>query len=236
MTLATYRSLLFAPGHDASRLHAAFASEADAVVADLEDSVPAADKSRAREVVAEVLAGPTGTAARLIRINSPDSGPDERDLELLAALEVDAVVVPKATPEIIAALGPSGPPIVAVVETAVGLRLAFETATSVRVEALALGANDLAADLGLEATPGAQELLYARSKLVIDSIAAGLRGPFDRVYPHLGDPSGLEADAAFARSLGFRGKSTLSPGHVGLINGVFSALPEVTAKDAIYRS
>ncbi|MGZ8696047.1 MAG: HpcH/HpaI aldolase/citrate lyase family protein [Gaiellaceae bacterium] len=235
MTL-TYRSLLFAPGHDASRLHAAFASEADAVVADLEASVPAADKSRAREVVAEVLAGPTGTAARLIRINSPDSGPDERDLELLAALEVDAVVVPKATPEIIAALGPSGPPIVAVVETAVGLRLAFETATSVRVEALALGANDLAADLGLEATPGAQELLYARSKLVVDSIAAGLRGPFDRVYPHVDDPSGLKADAAFARSLGFRGKSTLSPGHVGLINGVFSALPEVTAKDVIYRS
>ena len=73
MTL-TYRSLLFAPGHDASRLHAAFASEADAVVADLEDSVPAADKSRARDLVAEVLAGPTGTAARLIRINSPDGG------------------------------------------------------------------------------------------------------------------------------------------------------------------
>ena len=182
MTL-TYRSLLFAPGHDASRLHAAFASEADAVVADLEDSVPAADKSRARDLVADVLAGPTGTAARLIRINSPDSGPDERD-----------------------------------------------------VEALALGANDLAADLGLEATPGAQELLYARSKLVIDSIAAGLRGPFDRVYPLLDDPSGLEADAAFARALGFRGKSALHPGHVGLINGVFSALPEPAARDAIYRS
>ena len=235
MTLA-YRSLLFAAGHDATRLRAAFASEADAVVADLEDSVPVDQKARARDVVADVLGGPTGTAARLVRINSPEGGPDDRELELLAALEVDAVVVPKATPEVIAALGPSGPPIIAVVETAVGLRLAFETASSARVMALALGANDLAADLGLEPTAGAQELLYARSKLVVDSRAAGLRGPFDRVYPGVDDLAGLEADAVFARSLGFRGKNALQSAHTGPINAVFSALPDPAAKNAIYRS
>jgi citrate lyase beta subunit len=233
VTLA-YRSLLFAAGHDPTRLRAAFASEADAVVADLEDSVPAADKDRARDVVADVLGGPTGTAARLVRINSPEGGPDERELELLAALEVDAVVVPKATPEVIAALGPSGPPIIAVVETAVGLRLAFETASSARVVALALGANDLAADLGLEPTAGAQELLYARSKLVVDSRAAGLRGPFDRVYPGVDDLAGLEADAVFARALGFRGKNALQPAQTGTINAVFSTLPDPAAKNAIY--
>ncbi|MDQ1494864.1 MAG: (3S)-malyl-CoA thioesterase [Actinomycetota bacterium] len=233
MTLA-YRSLLFAAGHDATRLRAAFASEADAVVADLEDSVPAAEKDRARDVVADVLGGPTGTAARLVRINSPEGGPDDRELELLAALEVDAVVVPKATPEIIAALGPTGPPIIAVVETAFGLRLAFETASSARVEALALGANDLAAELGLEPTDGAQELLYARSKLVVDSRAAGLRGPFDRVYPGVNDLAGLEADAVFARSLGFRGKNALQPAQIATINAVFSALPDPAAKNAIY--
>jgi len=231
-----YRSLLFAPAHDEARLRGALTSGADAVVADLEDSVPASAKRRAREVVAEVLAGPRGPSARLVRINVPGSGPDRLDLELVSRLDVDGVVVPKATPEAIAALGPSGPPLIAVIETARGLRLAYETATAERVRALALGANDLSADLGLEPLPGAQELLYARSKLVVDSIAAGLRGPFDRVYPHLDDAAGLEADAIFARSLGFRGKNALRPGQASVINDVFAALPDPAAKEAAQTS
>jgi citrate lyase subunit beta/citryl-CoA lyase len=218
-----YRSLLFAPADDAERLQAAFLSPADAVVADLEDGVAGPRKDEARRILADFLSRPpAGTPTCLVRINSPGTSDAQRDLELVVALRPEALVVPKATPEAIAALGPSGLPLIAVIETANGLRLAYEAASMPRVIALALGANDLGLSLGLETRADGQELLYARSKLVADSAAAGLRGPFDRVFPSSNDPAGLEADARLARSLGFRGKSALHADHPGIINRVFS--------------
>jgi citrate lyase beta subunit len=46
--LSTVRSLLFAPGNDERKLRRALESDADAVIADLEDAVPAGEKDRAR--------------------------------------------------------------------------------------------------------------------------------------------------------------------------------------------
>lgn len=192
-------------------------------MADLEDGVAGPRKDEARRILADFLSRPpVGAPACLVRINAPGTSHAEGDLELVAALRPDALVVPKATPEAIAALDPSGPPMIAVIETANGLRLAYETASMPRVIALALGANDLGLALGLETRADGQELLYARSKLVADSAAAGLRGPFDRVFPSSDDPAGLEADALLARTLGFRGKSALHADQPGIINRVFS--------------
>ena len=103
---------------------------------------------------------------------------------------------------------------IAIVETAQGLRLAYETASSPRVAALLLGAADLGAELGWEPRPDGLELLYARSKVVADSAAAGIRGPFDIVHLDTRDDAGLEAAARFARSLGFRGKACIHPAQV----------------------
>ena len=113
---------------------------------------------------------------------------------------------------------------IAIVETALGLRLAYETASSPRVAALLLGAADLGAELGWEPRPDGLELLYARSKVVADSAAARIRGPFDVVHLDTRDDEGLEAAALFARSLGFRGKACIHPAQVGVVNRVF--LPE----------
>jgi citrate lyase beta subunit len=219
----TYRSLLFAPADDVDLLGAAFLSAADAVVADLEDGVAEPRKGEARRILADFLSRPrAGAPACLVRINPPGTSHAERDLELVAALRPDAVVVPKATPEAIAAIDPSDLSMIAVIETATGLRLAYETASMPQVIALALGANDLGLALGLETRADGQELLYARSKLVADSAAAGLRGPFDRVFPSSNDPAGLEADTRVARTFGFRGKSALHADQPAIINRVFS--------------
>jgi citrate lyase beta subunit len=220
MDALPYRSLLFVPAHEADALDAAYASGADAVVADLEDSVPAERKEEARRVVAAVLPGAVG-AARLVRINAPETGLTEEDLAAIAGLELDALVLPKATPDAVAALGAAGPPLIAVIESAAGLRQAYEVAAAPRVAALALGAFDLAVDLRLERRADALELLYARSKLVVDSAAAGIRAPFDRAYPNLDDPAGLEADALFARSLGFGGKNCTHASQPSVVNRVF---------------
>jgi citrate lyase subunit beta/citryl-CoA lyase len=216
-----YRSLLFIPGHDADAYDAAYASEADAVVADLEDFVPAERKDEARRVVAAMFDGASDGPARLVRINAPETGLSEADLAAIAELELDALVLPKATPEAIAALGRDGPPLIAVIESAAGLRLAYEVAAAPRVAALGLGAFDLAVDLRLERREDALELLYARSKLVVDSAAAGIRAPFDRVYPSLDDAAGLEADAVYARSLGFGGKNCTHASQPSVVNRVF---------------
>jgi len=231
--IGSLRSLLFVPADAPERLVAAFASEADAVVADLEDAVPAERKDAARGVVAEALPG-LGGAARLVRVNAVETGLTDADLEAVAALELDAIVLPKATPGAVAALGPDGPPLIAIVESAIGLRLAYEIAVAERVVALVLGAADLGADLRLEPRGDALELLYARSKVVADSAAAGIRPPFDRVFAGRDDPEGLEADCRFARSIGFGGKGCTHLGQPAVVNRVFGERRGGVAKAALF--
>ncbi len=160
--------------------------------------------------------------ARFVRVNGAGTDWFEGDLALAATLELDGIVLPKASPEALDALGADGPPVVAIVETAVGLRQAFEIASKPRVAALLLGSVDLGAEVGLETRADGQELLYARSKISFDSAAAGRRGPFDVVHLDFADTAGLEAQCRLARSLGFRGKASIHPGQVETINAVFS--------------
>jgi len=226
MSLATARSLLFAPGNDERKLQKALAAGADAVVADLEDAVPAGEKEAARTVASRVLGGTATGSLVAVRVNALGTEHREADLQAVADLELDALVLPKATPDAVGALGPDGPPVVAIVETALGLRHAYETARLPRVAALVLGAVDLGLELGIEPRADGQEVLYARSQLVVDSAAAGIRSPFDLVHVDTRDDEGLEAEARLARSLGFRGKACIHPAQIEIVNRVFSPTDE----------
>ena len=208
-------SLLFAPGSDQAKLRKALASDAHAVVADLEDAVAPERKDEARAVVLAVR-------PRIVRVNGAGTRWFEEDVAATRELELDAIVLPNATPDAVAALGPEGPPVVSIVETADGLRLAYETASQARVAALLLGAADLGAELGWTPRPDGLELLYARSKIVADSAAAGVRAPFDIVHLDIRDDAGLEAACRFAHSLGFRGKGCIHPAQVTIVNRVFA--------------
>jgi citrate lyase beta subunit len=226
MSFATARSLLFAPGNDERKLEKALAAGADAVVADLEDAVPATEKEAARTVARRVLGGAATASLVAVRVNAAGTEHWGADLQAVADLELDALVLPKATPEAVGALGPDGPPVVAIVETALGVRHAYETARLPRVAALVLGAVDLGLELGLEPRADGQEVLYARSRLVLESAAAGLRSPFDLMHVDTRDDEGLEAEARLARSLGFRGKACIHPAQVAIVNRVFSPTGE----------
>jgi citrate lyase beta subunit len=228
-----YRSMLFVPAHVESRIRSAFASSADAVVCDLEDATPSTEKAAARDLLKRVLPQVSGPA-KLVRINGVSTHHVDDDLHAIAAMELDGIVLPKADAAGVARLGADGPQVLAVIETARGLRTAFDVASAPRVKALLLGAVDLSISMGLEPRADAQEILYARSKLVVDSLSAGLRGPLDRVY--VGDDlEGLEADARFARSLGLRGKACTNPAHLETINAVFGESP-TKATDALKQS
>ena len=213
--LAHVRSLLFAPGSDERKLQSALGSPADAVIADLEDAVAPSQKQAARELVAQLR-------PPIVRVNGAETAWFADDLALVEALDLDAIVLPKATPDAVAALGPAGPPVIAIVETASGVRSAYETATAPRVAALLLGAVDLGAELGLEPRPDGLEVLFARSTVVVDSAAAGIRPPFDIVHLDLNDATGLEEECRLARSLGFRGKACIHPAQLEIVNRVFA--------------
>lgn len=225
-SIASARSLLFAPGNEERKLRGALEAGADVVVADLEDAVPHAEKDAARELVLDVLAEARTPSVLAVRVNGHGSPSWEADLGVVARLDLGAVVLPKAAPEAVAELGRDGPPVIAIVETAVGVKRAFETASASRVTALVLGAVDLGVELGLEPRPDGLEVLFARSKLVVDSAAAGIRAPFDLVHVDTRDHDGLEAECRLARSLGLRGKACIHPAQVEVVNRVFSPSAE----------
>jgi citrate lyase subunit beta/citryl-CoA lyase len=229
-SIQTARSFLFAPGNDERKLRRALASGADAVVADLEDAVTSAEKRAARSLSANVLAEAEGDALRLVRVNAAGSEWIADDVEALGSIDLDGLVLPKATATAVALVEGLGLPVVAIVETPEGVRGAFELATVPAVEALVLGAVDLGLALGLEPREDGLELVFARSSLVVDSAAAGLRAPIDQVWTTVRDDAGLRRDCELARSLGFRGKACIHPEQVPVVNEAFSPSSEELAR------
>jgi citrate lyase beta subunit len=220
--LSLLRSLLFAPAGEEHKLRKALAGDADAVVADLEDGTAPDRKEAARATVAALLADHGQRPVVGLRVNAPGTEWFAADLELAGRLSLDFLMLPKATPDGVAALGPLGLPVLSIVESAEGVRRAYETAADERVFALALGTHDLSAELRTTQLPDGLEMLYARSKVVADSAAAGLMPPFDTVYLDVRDPAGLEQSSALARALGFRGKLCIHPDQIETVNDVFA--------------
>jgi citrate lyase beta subunit len=224
------RSFLFVPATDARRVDNALASDAHAVIVDLEDAVAQDAKDDARRLVAERLCAPrAGGGAQLVRINGLDTPHARADLQAIEGLALDGVVVPKAEPQPVQGLPPSGPPVVALIETAAGLRRAYETASRPRVTALMLGVVDLAAELGATPGPDGRELLHARSALVVDAVAAGLGGPIDGPCTAIGDEDALRAETEHAKALGFTAKACIHPAQLATVHAVFAPSAEELA-------
>ncbi len=222
-SLQTARSFLFAPGSEERKLVRALGSGADAVVADLEDAVAPAEKAAARDLTTRLVAETETNAARLVRVNGVGTEWHDADVAAVEASAADGIVLPKATAAAVAAVADRVDlPIVAIVETAAGLREAFAIASHGSVRALMLGAVDLGLQLGLEPRADGHEILFARSSLVVDSAAAGLRGPIDRVWVDVRDIDGLTGDCLVGRSLGFRGKALVHPDQIAPTHEAFA--------------
>jgi citrate lyase beta subunit len=220
--VAKARSLLFFPGDDARKCSRALVSAADAVVLDLEDAVHPERKAAARQTI-DAYAEATTDALKLVRVNDPTSPEGEADLAQLATQqEIAAIVIPKATlTNIEAASSQSDSPLLALLETAQAIRTCFDIASHPSVYAVALGSADLRAALRLAPMPDGSELLFARSKLVLDSAAAGVTAPIDG--PCLTwNTSAVRDEACLARMLGMAGKICIHPAQVEHVNAAFA--------------
>lgn len=224
------KSVLFSPGDKAELLRKAPGTGADVVVFDLEDAVNPAQKPTARETVRTVLTELDASCEICVRVNPAGLGAEDDISEVLVEARdaIDTVVVPKVSgaDDVVSfrrLLEDEGLslPILALVETASGVLNAEEIAAANDVEALAFGAEDLAADIGATRTNEGSEIVHARQHVVLAATAADVDA-IDTLFTDFRDMDGLAEDATKAVQLGFDGKLAIHPDQVSVINDAFS--------------
>ena len=252
------RSLLFLPGNQPSLLQNGTVLPADALIFDLEDAVAADEKDSGRYLVSSALRHlDFGRREKIVRING-DAALREKDIWAVVRAGADTIMPPKIAGAALlkeigelldeiekeAGIEAGHTKLMPLLDTAAGIEFAYESAlASNRVVALALGGEDLAADIGCSRTREGKELLYSRQRLVIAARAAGIEA-IDTPFTDAQDNSGLLADALLAKSLGFSGKLAISPQHLKGIHQAFTptgaqiayALEVIKAMEAGLRS
>jgi len=249
---APLRSWLFVPGDSERKVDKGFATRADAVILDLEDSVAPEQLPRARECVSAVLRsrGRTGGPRLWVRVNAPGSALLRADLQaVFAGGAPDGVVLPKvsAAAEIAAAAQYIG-----VLETQAGavpgstrvLVITTETPEGVlalpqypsllrdspsllaRLAGLTWGAEDLGAALGALGRRDASGVATFTFQLARTSclLAAAALGvqAVDGVHTDFRDSQGLRGELEEARRDGFSGKLAIHPDQIASINAAFT--------------
>ena len=239
------RSLLFVPADDAKKLDKAMGSGADALIVDLEDSIPTQGKADARLSAAAFIADAGKAAHRprlLVRVNGFASGLCDADLDAVVPARPDAIMLPKAqggadvvradaklsAREAIAGLPDGCVKIVAIAtETATALFLAGTYGEpSGRLDGLTWGAEDLSAELGAEANrDGEGRFLdpYRLARALCLAAAAAARvQAIDTVTVDFRNAAALRRESEEARRDGFTGKMAIHPAQVPIINDVFT--------------
>jgi citrate lyase subunit beta / citryl-CoA lyase len=223
------RTWLLVPGDRPHQFSTTASAEADALVLDLSDTVAPEDKDVARSAVAEHLS--TGGSA-WVQVSEPDSDFCCGDVRALARSSgLRGIVLPRTesaeqVQDVKAQLRASVH-VVALVETATGIENARAIATAYGTLRLAFGAADLGRELGIMG--GAAALLYARSRLVMASFAAGLPGPIDGPTVDPDDMVGLGEDLRHSAGLGFTGKLCLHPQQLRMTNSAFAPAQSMLA-------
>ncbi len=230
------RALLYMPGDDRHKIEKALTLGVDCICMDMEDGVALNRKGEARRGIVEALCDlDFGYSEKLARINPVSSGLETDDLQEVLPFRPDGVVIPKvetleqiqwASEKIEAAELERGWTLgsirlLAGVETPKAILNLKEIASHPRLEALIFGGEDYAASIGARRTPGALELLYARSAVVAACTAYGLQA-IDMVSINFKDLEALHREASFGAQLGYTGKQVIHPAQVAPVQEIFT--------------
>ena len=238
--LRPIRTALFVPGNRPDRVDKAVSSGADAVIIDLEDAVPPAQKEQSRTAAREKIAA-FPESEILVRVNAIGSEYLAGDLDEIVAPGLGCIIVPKVEErehirEIDRRLGeverrkglePGATAVIPLIESARAVQNAFEILSEKtdprRLFTAALGAADYTLDMGIEMTMEGTELHYPRSRIAVACRAAGVDPPLDTPFMiDVKNVEALTADARRARELGFQGKLCIHPIQIEPCHAVFS--------------
>jgi len=229
------RTLLFVPGNRERMLARAADTRADALILDLEDAVPAAEKRAARRLVRGAIPALAKAGHTVfVRLNAIDSGHTRDDVMAVVRKELTGVVLPKVErpqdlrdldvllreAELARRVRPGDIRTIPIIETPRGLLRCEEIArASDRIDGLATGGEDYCAALGV---PRSIDALAPLRYTIVQVAAAYGKQPIDTPFVDLKDSEGLAAETGFAKAIGFKGKFVIHPGQVPAVNRVFS--------------
>jgi citrate lyase subunit beta/citryl-CoA lyase len=220
---------LYTPGTKPDLMRKAARYAPDAIIIDLEDTVPVQLKAQVRAEVGELI--PTLDVEVLVRVNSEPEN-IEADLEAVVSADLRAVIYPMAedvaTVEHVdtiitrlereRSLEPDSIKLILLIETALGVVRCFDCASAAtRIESMAFGSAedaDLQRDLKCAWSVEGTEMLYARSKVLLDSRAAGLPYVLDGAFSDIGNDDALFADCRLSKSLGYDGRTLIHPNQI----------------------
>jgi len=223
------RSRLYLPGNTPKFFINAGLHRPDAIILDLEDSVPPAEKDAARVLVRNALRTVDFYGAeKMVRVNAlPDGLADMRSLAehgvhtfLLPKVE-DAETV-RAAAGVLDQFDRAEIALIPIVESARGVLNAYAIASAApRVVTLAIGLEDYTADIGAQRTVAGRESLWAQSQVVNAARAARVQ-PLASVYSAIDDEAGLRVWLGEARGLGFAGAGCLHPRQIRAVHAAFA--------------
>ena len=228
--LARARSLLFVPGNRPERFAKAVASGSDAVILDLEDSVPPGDKAAARVSIGEGLPELQRRGVPLVvRLNALDTSTGLEDIDWFVALGATtssvSLMVPKA--EASASLDRLAVRLpetllVPIIESAAGHAALTEIAGAANVLRLAVGHIDFMADTGLECSADEIELVPLRFAVAMATRLHRLATAIDGVTVDIADERRLQDDTRRALHFGFGGKLCIHPRQVEVVHAAMA--------------
>ncbi len=211
------RSLLYVPANSARFLSKAHERGADAIILDLEDAVPEADKDAARTGLRDAAKSAGRNGAQIfVRINAGER--QAGDARAAAAAGASALVVAKAS---LRTLDGFGLPVIAMLEDAGAILDARAFANHPNVMGLVVGSEDLATSLGASPTPD-----VLRTPKLLAHYAAKAEGKLSfgllRSVADYTDLTAIEAAAQEARGHGFDGATCIHPSAVPILNAAFA--------------
>ncbi|MCB2308624.1 CoA ester lyase [Clostridium estertheticum] len=234
------RTMLFMPGNNSGMLQNAGILGADSIILDLEDAVSLTEKDSARILVKEAIKNVDyNNVEVVVRVNPLTTEYAQKDIDVIARVKPDALMIPKATEEELEAIDEiltkietqedfsnGSIKLIPIVETAYGVENVYNIIkSSKRVVAVLLGGEDLTSDLGIKRTKEGEEIFYARNRVAIACKAMKIDS-IDTPFTDTNDFEGLAKDTVRAKSLGLTGKSAINPRQIDTIHSVFAPTKE----------
>lgn len=208
----------------------------DALIPDMEDSVPAAEKANARKMIASYLPKLAEAGHQIVpRINALGTGLLEDDLAAVVGPHISGVSVGKVDhPRDVRRIADAIGQLELKTECSFGstkLILWLETARAIvnahsicsasnRVVAVAFGGEDFTNDMAIERSESGLEVAYPRSAVAVAARAAGILA-LDTPYFNYKDDEGLKLNSIASRNLGFRGRFAIHPSQIETIEAAY---------------